>query len=75
MTTPDRIARVADTLSPVSRKALLHLHTTPSVWRHLPGAIRKKLRTEHLVVQTRNDEWELSEIGHAVRKHLTKKEN
>ena len=61
-------------MSPVAQVALLRVYANPGAWRVLPGAVRKKLRHESLVVQNRSDEWELTELGHAVRKYLTFKE-
>lgn len=59
-------------MSPVSMQSLLRVWLNPDCWRVLPRAVRRQLRAENLVVQNRNDEWELTERGHAVRKHLTK---
>ena len=61
-------------MSPVAQQGLLRVYMNPAAWRVLPGAVRKKLRHESLVVQNRHDEWELTELGHAVRKYLTFKE-
>lgn len=65
------VANIASQLSPVSAQNLLHLHSNAGVWRVPPGAVRKKLRTSGLVMQNRHDDWELTELGHQVRKHLT----
>ncbi|MCT1491332.1 hypothetical protein M3G47_01365 [Corynebacterium sanguinis] len=67
-TPEDTIAR----MSPVAMQSLLRVWLNPGCWRVLPGAVRKKLRTENLVVQNRDDEWELTSLGHQVRKTLTK---
>lgn len=67
-TPEDTIAR----MSPVAMQSLLRVWLNPNCWRVLPGAVRKKLRAENLVVQNRDDEWELTSLGHQVRKTLTK---
>lgn len=59
-------------MSPVSIQALLRVWLNSGCWRALPRGVRRTLRAENLVVQNRHDEWELTEAGHAVHKHLTK---